>query len=68
MQILLLSVHASMHFAWQLGTQYVYLVYAFWMAQVVSHVGNIWIGPWANFPQYMDCTLGYGVVNPNTVT
>ncbi len=24
---------------------------------VVSHVGNIWIGPWANFPHYMDPTL-----------
>ncbi len=25
--------------------------------QVVSHVGYIWIGPWANLPQYMDPTL-----------
>ncbi len=25
--------------------------------QVVSHMGNIWIGPWANFPQYMDPTF-----------
>ncbi len=23
-------------------------------ANVVSHVGSIWIGPWTNFPQYMD--------------
>ncbi len=23
----------------------------------MSHVGNIWIGPWANFPHYMDPTL-----------
>ena len=22
--------------------------------QVVSHVGNIWVGPWANLPQYME--------------
>ncbi len=21
------------------------------------HVGNVWIGPWANFAQYMDSTL-----------
>ena len=25
--------------------------------QVVSHMGNSWIGPWANFPQYMYPTL-----------
>ena len=23
----------------------------------IYHVGNIWIGPWANFPHYMDPTL-----------
>ncbi len=27
------------------------------MVQGVSHMGNIWIGPWANFPQYMDPTF-----------
>ncbi len=26
-------------------------------ARVVFHVDNIWIGPWANFPHYMDPTL-----------
>ncbi len=25
--------------------------------QVVSHMGNFRIGPWANFPQYMDPTF-----------
>ncbi len=25
---------------------------------IVSYVGNIWIGPWANFPQYLDRTFG----------
>ncbi len=25
------------------------------------HVGNIWIGPWANFPLYMDPTFGVGM-------
>ena len=33
------------------------LMFQLWKAQVVSHVGNIWIGPWANVPQYMDRTL-----------
>ncbi len=23
----------------------------------MTHVGNIWIGPWTNFPPYMDHTL-----------
>ncbi len=27
------------------------------MAQLVSHVGNIWIGPWANFLHCMDRTF-----------
>ena len=25
--------------------------------QVVSHIGNIWSGPWVNLPQYMDRTF-----------
>ena len=25
--------------------------------KVLSHMGNIWIGPWAIFPQYVDSTL-----------
>ncbi len=29
------------------------------MAQVVSRVSNIWIGPWANFPPYMDPTFNH---------
>ena len=33
------------------------LIFQLKRAQVVSHVGNIWIGPWANLPPYMDPTL-----------
>ncbi len=32
-------------------------IYKLYRVYVVSHVGNVWIGPWANFPQYMDGTL-----------
>ncbi len=31
------------------------------MVQVVSPMGNIWIGPWAISPQYMDPTLQLSV-------
>ncbi len=33
------------------------LIFQLERAKVVSHVGNIWIGPWANFPHYMDPTF-----------
>ncbi len=32
-------------------------IYQLRRVQVVSHMGNIWIGPWANFPYYMDPTF-----------
>ncbi len=43
--------HAHWHII-RIGS--IYKLYRVW---VVSHVGNVWIGPWANFPQYMDRTF-----------
>ncbi len=34
------------------------LIFQLQRAQVVSHVDNIWIRSWANFPQYMDSAFG----------
>ncbi len=42
--------------------------HSFKRTKVVSHVGNIWIRPWANFPHYMDPTLYFTVGKRNYFT
>ena len=51
--VCVLNHHLTWFRIWEKGTN----ILGIWgrsRAQVVCHLGNIWIGPWANFPQYMD--------------
>ncbi len=36
---------------------WVYSIFILVGAMVVSHMGNMWIGPWAIFPPYVDGAL-----------